>query len=493
MSDEQYRNVFLKTIVVASIVCLPIYAATPRRACEFVSSIGVNTHFGYTDEPYYSQADSLSKLLGALGVTFIRDGIDDSNWKRTSKIQDSIFRKYGIKMLACVGPRLPGTWPTPLDTTTASTKRLIDTMRVRYGDAILAIEGPNEYDLSHGTAETDWVKALSSYVQMLARVIRADAAYSHLPIVAPSLCFGHESQVGDISSFIDFGNTHSYPGGNSPATGLATNIVNAQKTCMTKPIWATETGYHTAINQPASQGHPGMSEEAQARYIPRLFAEYFRAGIYKTSTYEFLDERDNPANDDMEQHFGLVRFDCSVKPAYTALKNLIAVLRDDTAAFAPASFSYTLAGDTANVRTVPLQKQNGHVFLLVWQECTSYDLATKQLLNPSARHVTLSFAVQPQLIQLYRVSASPAPYSQQSNISALSLDVPDEILVVEYVPKATGLISSRSISSRLGLKVASKSIVGLAGPFPHGTIITMQGKRMQMTGARTAQCVIHKN
>ena len=330
-------TILLISILLLNVLCLPLSAATLRRACEFVSSIGINTHFGYTDEPYYSQADSLSKLLGALGVTFIRDGIDDSNWKRTSKIQDSIFRKYGIKMLACVGPRLPGTWPTPLDTTTASTKRLIDTMRVRYGDAILAIEGPNEYDLSHGTAETDWVKALSSYVQMLARVIRADATYSHLPIVAPSLCFGHESQVGDISSFIDFGNTHSYPGGNSPATGLATNIVNAQKTCMTKPIWATETGYHTAINQPAGQGHPGVSEEAQARYIPRLFAEYFRAGIYKTSTYEFLDERDNPANDDMEQHFGLVRFDCSVKPAYMALKNLIAVLRDDTAAFAPAS------------------------------------------------------------------------------------------------------------------------------------------------------------
>jgi hypothetical protein len=133
------------------------------------------------------------------------------------------------------------------------------------------------------------------------------------------------------------------------------------------------------------------------------------------------------------------------------------------------------------------------VFLLVWQECSSYDLATKQLLNPSARRVTLSFAVQPQSIQLYRVSASPAPYSQQSGASPLLLDVPDEILVVEYIPKTTGLISSRSISSRSGLQVVSKSIVGLAGPLPHGTIITMQGKRMQMTGARTAQCVIHKN
>ena len=85
------------------------------------------------------------------------------------------------------------------------------------------------------------------------------------------------------------------------------------------------------------------------------------------------------------------------------------------------------------------------------------------------------------------------PKVSLSVLSTLTLDIPDEILVVEYVPKTTGLISSRSISSRSGLQVASKSIVGLAGPFPHGTIITMQGKRMQMTGARTAQCVIHKN
>ena len=392
-------------------------------------------------------------------------------------------------MLACVGPRLPGTWPTPLDTTTASTMRLIDTARVRYGDAILAFEGPNEYDLSHGSAETDWVTALKAYVKMPARVLRADATYSHLPIVAPSICFGHESQVGDISQYIDFGNTHSYPGGNFPNTGLTTNITNAQKACMSKPIWATETGYHTAVNQPSGQGHPGVDEEAQARYVPRLFAEYFRMGIVKTSTYEFLDEHDNPAFDDMEQHFGIVQFDLSVKPAYVALKNLITVLRDDTARFTPSAFSYAMTGDTATVRIMPLQKHSGAVFLLVWQECKSYDLTTNQLLSPAARKITLSFPVAPQSIRLYRTNASASSYSTLPGSASLALDVPDEMLVVEVVPASTGSIIQGPNSAKSAGYAPQKAIIGIASGSLKQEACNLLGKRIVNAGANVPQCV----
>jgi hypothetical protein len=59
----------------------------------------------------------------------------------------------------------------------------------------------------------------------------------------------------------------------------------------------------------------GISTSAQAKYIPRLFAEYFRNGIARTFVYEFYDEGTNPA--DQEQNFGLINNDLTPKPAYT--------------------------------------------------------------------------------------------------------------------------------------------------------------------------------
>jgi hypothetical protein len=405
--------------------------------------MGVNTHFGYTDEPYYSQADSISRLLRDLGIRYVRDGIDDSNWKQTWRIQRALFDNYGIRTLAVIGPRLSGTWPTPLDTSARATQTLLDTLKSRYADAVVAIEGPNEYDLSHGDAETDWVAALTVYTRMLAACVRGDPAIAGLPLIAPSLCFGHESQVGDLSSYVDCGNTHSYPGGNPPATGLASNMSNARIVCGAKPIWATETGYHTALNQPTGAGHPGVSEEAQARYLPRLFAEYFRVGIAKTLTYEFLDEKPDSAGTDLERHFGIIRYDLSAKPAYTAIRNLIRILDDDTTAFAVSPLTYALSGDTAGVRHLLLQKRDGRYYILIWQETRSFDLSTKLDLSPAPRHVTLTFASVPAGLAVYHVNESSQAVARPQAALTLDLDIPDKLYIVECTPPAGSLVSPR--------------------------------------------------
>jgi len=45
-----------------------------RRADALVDSVGVNTHFGYTDRPYVLAFDRLKVKLAALGIRHIRDG-----------------------------------------------------------------------------------------------------------------------------------------------------------------------------------------------------------------------------------------------------------------------------------------------------------------------------------------------------------------------------------------------------------------------------------
>jgi len=48
-----------------------------RSANDFVESIGVNTHLGYSDTAYGNYRGLLKPSLLYLGVRHIRDGIDD--------------------------------------------------------------------------------------------------------------------------------------------------------------------------------------------------------------------------------------------------------------------------------------------------------------------------------------------------------------------------------------------------------------------------------
>ena len=90
-----------------------------------------------------------------------------------------------------------------------------------------------------------------------------------------------------------------------------------------KPVWATEAGFQTAAR--SRDGQPPVSEKAGAVYLLRTFLEHFISGVRRTYAYELLDESAEPALRKSEQHFGLLRHDFSPKPAYTALRNLLAL------------------------------------------------------------------------------------------------------------------------------------------------------------------------
>src|SRR5580704_1357996 len=56
--------------------CLATEAVQAHLADDLVDSISVNTHFGYTDRPYWKRFDDVGAKLGELGVRHIRDGVD---------------------------------------------------------------------------------------------------------------------------------------------------------------------------------------------------------------------------------------------------------------------------------------------------------------------------------------------------------------------------------------------------------------------------------
>jgi len=95
-----------------------------------------------------------------------------------------------------------------------------------------------------------------------------------------------------------------------------------------KPIWITEVGWYTAVNDPLGY----VTEEDQARYLVRSFILSVASGADKYCWYTFRDSWDYL--NDSEDAFGLVGYDPDptdgdppvLKPSYHAYSTLTAVL-----------------------------------------------------------------------------------------------------------------------------------------------------------------------
>ena len=98
-----------------------------------------------------------------------------------------------------------------------------------------------------------------------------------------------------------------------------------------------------------------------------------------TYIYELADQGPDPVR---EQNFGLLRYDMTEKPAYSAVKNLIDLLEEPGANFTPTSLAFTLTAPST-VHNTLLQKSDGRYLMLLWNEVLSYDSVNKVDLNPA--------------------------------------------------------------------------------------------------------------
>jgi hypothetical protein len=199
-----------------------------------------------------------------------------------------------------------------------------------------------------------------------------------------------------------------------------------------KPWWVTETGYYTAPRATTGVYQPGVSEGAQGKYVPRLYLDYFNAGIVHTSVYEIIDEHVSQA--DAEANYGLLRNDGSPKPAYTAMKNMLNLLADPGAAFTPtSSLSYTLAGATPTIRQALFQKRDGRFYLVLWNDVLVYNVSSKSDVSNATVPVTVQLAVQPRSISRYQPLLNNSPFTIAPSKS-VSVAVADNPIILEITP-----------------------------------------------------------
>lgn len=376
---------------------------------SFVDSIGVNIHVSYVDTTYGHFEQMKNRLL-EMGVRYVRDGTKAGNHDSINKLAELGAAGIHYNLLL------------PPEDAVGIVKRL--------GSAVISVEAPNEPDASQREIFPEGSKKM---YESLYNNIKNDPATKNLPVLDSALAQPKEETDKLGQETCDFGNIHSYPGTRLPDEGLDQDIAWANQISGGKPIMATETGYTTAIN--GISGHTGVSENAAAKLLPRLYFEDFNRGILRTFCYEFMDERPDRYQMNSEDSFGLIRFFNSPKPTFVAMKTLIQLLADPGAIVAPGSLSYTISGDISDLHHATLQKRDGRQYLILWLNALSYDQASKHDLVVAPQTVTLNFPQAYKKATMYMPSRWATDVQEMENVKTLTLSVPDELLVVELTPQ----------------------------------------------------------
>ncbi|GAC1597396.1 MAG: hypothetical protein NVS3B28_29270 [Candidatus Velthaea sp.] len=389
-----------------------------KSAASFVDSIGINVHFSFWDTPYGKRFPEISDRLLKLGVRHVRDGVVLG--QKAVCDEDRALAKHGLRFTYITQTHLSATD--------------IATWASCVGPAIEAFEGPNEYDISHPDNEADWAQTLRTFQKRLYAAVKQNSALKHLTVVGPSVTSDDAARkVGDLSPYLDRGNMHDYFAGHEPETGgwgdngygsIAFNLRVASAQSGGKPVEATETGYQT---QP---GKDAVSEEVQAAYIPRMFMQQFASNVVRTHQYELLDEGGPPF-----AHFGLLRGDLTPKPAFEALRSLIATL-SDTGHAAPSSLRYVLDGASPEVHHVLLEKSNGHFFLALWNGSSDVVPKIGLPLPGHSESVDVKLATGMRIVRVYRYDANHRLVARSVTARSSKVTVDGRIALVEIVPDA---------------------------------------------------------
>lgn len=391
-----------------------------KAADGVVHSIGLNVHMSYFQTVYGKGFSSVVKpRLAALGVRHLRDNatvVSDNNWMNTVYGRMRELTQLGMRFALVVEPGPSGSY-TNLD----HWPRLLS-----YALPVVEnFQGLNEHDLS---GRASWPAEVKAFQLALWNKVKSDARTKNMPVFGPTLGRpGNAPLVGDISNTLNYSSINSYPGGQTPLATLDYHRTKLQPMTKSRGFVSTETGYHTATSWTGA--HPPVSEQAQARYTPRLILEYYNAGLPRTYLYELVDQGTSLSN--REMRFGLLRADGSEKPAYRALANMIAVLKDQGPAFTPGSLPFTITGDQTGLQKMLLQKRDGRFYLALWTNAASFNLTSLADIGLVGRNITVRFDTPMRKVQQYRPNVSASPTNAVTNVTAVNLTVDDRVLLVE--------------------------------------------------------------
>ena len=387
----------------------PVLRSVELQAEDFLGSIGVVGHFQYADTAYGRATEAVQQLR-ELGIRHLRDGMPAPGQPLAAGLQAA--RAAGIRV-TLVSPEVRRD----------PAIGVADSVEIVGADGIVAFEGPNELD---NGSDPDWPAALAAHMPALATAVRNRAPDAS--IIGPSFIDPSSSRArlpGDLPGQL---NGHPYPGGGPPEGALGAELRRLPAGALDRGVVFTETGYHNALA--ATDGQPPASEEAAATYLPRLLLTAFGAGVRRTFIYELLDEKPDPGLGDAEQHFGLLRNDLSPKPAFTALRRLVGIVRASPGAGRGPLRWELRPGRPEDVRRLTLVRHDGSRVLALWRPKSIWDERARRPRTLRALSVELRFGRDVREVAVWRPSRLEQPVLRRRAARRLSVELGGDLVLV---------------------------------------------------------------
>ena len=387
---------------------------------------------------YTQNYTGLKAKLSEAGIRYIREGANQGTY---AKIND-LYQSLGIKTNIVTGRR-SGAWPAPLDPSQIDTE--LNDIKTQVLNATVTLEGPNEYDVSHGP-DPDRVGKIKNYSYTLYPKAKADTLLENLPVIGPSFTREEAYEaVGDSDQFIDYTNVHLYQGNHWPGSnGWGDHGYGSIRWALAwlarfqspsgKLVQSTEAGYSNYL--PTG----GISEEAEGKYTARMLAEFFRRSFARTYKYELVNEGQAGS----EGVYGLLCNDLSEKPAFRAVKNLITILTDKGPTFEPGSLNYALDNDVDNIWHILFQKRNDDFYLMVWLKLSSWDANAQKDIYPPTQKVLLTLLhphnISSATLYAFNNTADVNTSTLSINNNQMTLNVTDKISIIKLSNRTDSIL-----------------------------------------------------
>jgi len=464
--------------------------------------MGVNVHMESTMKPYYEKKYlRINDRLQLLGMRHIRDEMNQADPcfnNRTFIEEIQTIGRLGYTLTGVIegGNDYPGTCPEQLPEVLEADHVL--PMILNLWPTIDSVEGPNEPDnpqpkfdygkgrprfrhyplgaihesrdlwqiVKHGTIpDCDEIKDCEK-IKELPVLAMSEGNANHFTLLENDVKSGKIQPPGQYTSA---GNMHAYQGGSRGdgmgGSSLASYIRLSRKWTGHEPLWTTEMGYHNNTHYLADGEQQGVSERAAAIYLPAAFLSGFNQGVVRSYSYELIDETkeaplaclmtNNPGNPQCGGYgyYGLLHFDLTPKPAFTALMNLIQILKEPESNLEPGSLAIGFSADPGAKPYSPeytlLEKSNGDYYLAIWNDISVYEIATCKAWNqknlctrpvpgrdiPAEKvEVTISFSL-PESFTVYAPNdasgANPtSAYTLSATTDSITIDLPPEVLII---------------------------------------------------------------
>ena len=167
-------------------------------------------------------------------------------------------------------------------------------------------------------------------------------------------------------------------------------------------------------------------------YIPRLLLTAFGAHVSRTFIYELVDVRPDPGLGDPVQHWGLLRNDFSPKPAFTALKTLIAIVRGSPGPGLDGRLEWSRSRRMATIRSSgSSSRKDGSRVIALWRPVSVWDRDARQPIDPGEVGVEVAFAGrQARDVSVWRPSVSAVPIMRRGRARRIPLQLAGDLVLI---------------------------------------------------------------